>query len=67
MQLYNALLFVTAVTAYIVPRDVTTVLANLRTINTQTTALTTSINGWNGSLLGALSIAGASNNLGVSF
>ncbi|KAJ4411269.1 hypothetical protein N0V82_009053 [Gnomoniopsis sp. IMI 355080] len=69
VNLYSACFFVTAVSAAVLPlgrRDVTTVVNNLETIDTQTKALTTSINGWDGSLLGALGIASASNSLGTA-
>lgn len=67
VNLYSAFFFVTAISA--IPlgrRDVTTVVNNLKTIDTQTNALTTSINSWDGSLLGALGIASASNTLGTA-
>ncbi|KAJ4390573.1 hypothetical protein N0V93_004169 [Gnomoniopsis smithogilvyi] len=69
VNLYSAFFFVTAISASVLPlgrRDVTTVLDNLETIDTQTKALTTSITSWDGSLLGALGIASASNSLGTA-
>lgn len=67
LNLYSALLFVTAVSAIpLGQRDVTTVLDNLETIDTQTKSLTTSITGWDGTILGALGIDSASNSLATA-
>lgn len=67
LNLYSAFLFVTAVSAIpLAQRDVTTVLDDLETIDTQTKALTTSITGWDGTILGALGIDSASNTLATA-
>lgn len=67
LNLYSALLFVTAVSAIpLGQRDVTTVLGNLETIDTQTKSLTTSITGWDGTIFGALGIDSASNSLATA-
>lgn len=47
-------------------RDVKTGLTILRTIDTQTDALTTSIVSWDGSFFGALGISSASNTRGTA-
>lgn len=69
VKLTSAVLLVTAVSALPsswVRRDVNTVLNNLGTIDTETDALTTSVDAWDGSFFGALGIASASNTLGTA-
>lgn len=64
---YPVLLFVTAISAVSLGRrDVTTVLNTLQTIDTQTAALTTSTNSWDGSPLGTLAIVFTANNPGTA-
>lgn len=66
----SALVLVTAVSAIpspkIAKRDVDTVLANLEAIDAQTNTLTTTINDWDGSLLGALGISSETTTLEVT-
>lgn len=66
----TALVLATAVSAIpspkIAKRDVNTVLTNLQTIDAQTNTLTTTINDWDGSLLGALGISSEATTLEVS-
>lgn len=68
-NLGTALVLATAVSAIpsskIAKRDVDTVLTNLQTIDAQTNTLTTTINSWDGSLLGALGISGEVTTLEV--
>lgn len=61
-------LFVTAISALpaISRRDTAEILANLQAIDSATNNLTTTVNDWDGSLLGALGINSASQALGVS-
>lgn len=67
LNLYSIVLLATAITAIpLGQRDVTTVLNNLEAIDSETDSLTTSINSWDGSFFGALSIASASNSLGTA-
>ena len=49
-----------------VRRDTAETLANLQSIDVATDELTTTVSGWDGSLLGALGINGAAQSLGVS-
>lgn len=67
----TALVLATAASAIpsykIVKRDVTTVLTNLETIDTDTNTLTTAITSWDGSLLGALGISGDTTTLEVGY
>lgn len=55
----NALLFIAAVSASILPRDAATIKADLKTINTDTQTLTTKANAYNGGLSNALAIQNA--------
>lgn len=63
---YSLLVLAAAVSAIpSKPRDVATVLANLETIDTDTDALTATINAWDSSLLGALGITSDVSTLEV--
>lgn len=67
VSFYSVLALAAAVSA--IPssrRDVTTVLANLKTIDTDTDALTSTITAWDASLLGALGIQSNVGTLEVS-
>lgn len=57
VNFYSVIVLATAISAAkISKRDVAAVLANLATIDSQTDALTTGIQAWDASLLGALGI-----------
>lgn len=59
-----ALLATSALGRSVSKRDVSTVLADLATIDSATNALTAAVNDWDGSLLGALTIQSASTTIG---
>lgn len=57
VRFYSAFVLATAISAAsIVKRDVSTVLANLQTIDSETDTLAATITAWDGTLLGALGI-----------
>lgn len=65
-SLYSLVVLAVAVSALpSKPRDVATVLANLETIDSDTKTLTTTINAWDASLLGALGITSDVSTLEV--
>lgn len=67
MSFYSILAFVATLSALpSAKRDVGTILTNLRTIDTNTNALTAEIRSWDGSLLGALGIQSDVTTLEVS-
>jgi Hydrophobic surface binding protein A len=59
----NLALFAAAASALVIKRDVSTILANLKTIDTDTNSLTTSVKNWDGNLFGALPIDSAEKTL----
>ncbi|KAL9110064.1 MAG: hypothetical protein Q9227_005403 [Pyrenula ochraceoflavens] len=67
LGLTSILLFATAISAVptrISRRDTAETLANLQDIDDATNSLTSTVNNWDGSLLGALGINGAAQDLG---
>lgn len=67
-SLYSVLvLAITVSAASLAKRDVATVLTNLETIDTQTESLTSAINAWDASLLGALGVQQDVTNLEVCY
>ena len=67
INIKSILLFAAVISARaILPRDTAQILADLRSIDSSTRSLTTTVNNWDGSLLGSLGINGAATDLGVS-
>jgi hypothetical protein len=57
-------LYATAVFGAVIRRDAATILADLQAIDNSTNTLTSTINSWDGSTVGAIGIATAANNVG---
>ncbi|MCJ1330183.1 hypothetical protein MMC10_006866 [Thelotrema lepadinum] len=63
----SVLLFAVAISARAISqRDTAQILADLQSIDSSTRSFTTTVNNWDGSLLGSLGVNGAATDLGVS-